>query len=97
MVAPSGTGNFVPSLSREERDLKHLCEVSGHFRVERKRAGWVWYAKYRLPDGRQCRRKIGLAWTSRGGREPAYDGKLIGIEVLAPRAVLRDSTLRNAE
>lgn len=44
--------------------------VSGHvFRVERKR-GPVWYAKYRLPDGRQVQRKLGPAWTARG-RPPA--------------------------
>jgi len=43
---------------------------SGHvFRVERKR-GPVWYAKYRLPDGRQLQRKLGPAWTERG-RPPA--------------------------
>jgi hypothetical protein len=39
---------------------------TGHvFRVERVR-GPVWYAKYRLPDGRQVRRKLGPAWTERG-------------------------------
>src|SRR5664279_261439 len=39
---------------------------SGHvFRVERRR-GPVWYAKYRLPDGRQIQKKIGPAWTGRG-------------------------------
>jgi integrase len=44
--------------------------VSGHvYRVERKR-GPVWYAKYRLPDGRQVQRKLGPAWTARG-RPPA--------------------------
>jgi integrase len=44
--------------------------ASGHvFRVERKR-GPVWYAKYRLPDGRQVQRKLGPAWTARG-RPPA--------------------------
>lgn len=43
---------------------------SGHvFRAERAR-GPVWYAKYRLPDGRQVQRKIGPAWTERG-RPPA--------------------------
>ncbi len=43
---------------------------SGHvFRVDR-RSGPVWYAKYRLPDGRQIQRKIGPAWTERG-RPPA--------------------------
>jgi integrase len=40
--------------------------ISGHvFRAERKR-GAVWYAKYRLPDGRQVQRRIGPAWTGRG-------------------------------
>jgi integrase len=44
--------------------------ASGHvFRVQRKR-GPVWYAKYRLPDGRQLQRKLGPAWTERG-RPPA--------------------------
>jgi integrase len=39
---------------------------SGHvFRVDRAR-GPVWYAKYRLPDGRQVQKKIGPAWTGRG-------------------------------
>jgi integrase len=38
-------------------------------RVQRKR-GAVWYAKYRLPDGRQVQRKIGPAWSERG-RPPA--------------------------
>jgi integrase len=43
---------------------------SGHvFRVERAR-GPVWYAKYRLPDGRQVQKKIGPSWQGRG-RPPA--------------------------
>ena len=39
------------------------------FRVERQR-GPVWYAKYRLPDGRQVQKKLGPAWNERG-RPPA--------------------------
>jgi len=39
------------------------------FRVERKR-GVSWYAKYRLPDGRQVQKRLGPAWTERG-RPPA--------------------------
>src|SRR5262249_18364771 len=42
---------------------------AGCLRVERKR-GPVWYAKYRLPDGRQVQRKIGPASTGRS-RPPA--------------------------
>ncbi len=39
---------------------------TGHvFRTERKR-GPQWYAKFRLPDGRQVQRRIGPAWTERG-------------------------------
>ena len=40
-------------------------EPSGHvYRVERVR-GPQWYAKYRLPDGRQVQRRIGPAWDGR--------------------------------
>jgi integrase len=43
---------------------------SGHiFRVDRAR-GPQWYAKYRLPDGRQVQKRLGPAWTGRG-RPPA--------------------------
>ncbi len=43
---------------------------TGHvFRVERKR-GPQWYAKFRLPDGRQLQKRIGPAWIGRG-RPPA--------------------------
>ncbi len=46
--------------------------VSGHvYRVERKR-GPVWFAKYRLPDGRQVQKKIGPAWTGRGRPAAGY-------------------------
>lgn len=45
---------------------------SGHvFRVERKR-GPQWFAKYRLPDGRQVQRKVGPAWTERGRPAAGY-------------------------
>ncbi len=45
---------------------------SGHvFRVERAR-GPAWYAKYRLPDGRQVQRRLGPAWTARGRPAAGY-------------------------
>ncbi|MGO9822218.1 MAG: tyrosine-type recombinase/integrase [Solirubrobacteraceae bacterium] len=45
---------------------------SGHvFRVERKR-GLCWYAKYRLPEGRQVQKKLGPAWTERGRPRAGY-------------------------
>ena len=64
-------GERVPDMSREARMIGTMpVEPSGHvFRVERKR-GPQWYAKYRLPDGRQVQRRIGPAWTGRG-RPPA--------------------------
>jgi len=53
-----------------DRDI--AAPISGHvYRLERVR-GPVWYAKYRLPDGRQVQRKIGPAWTSRGRPGAGY-------------------------
>jgi integrase len=44
--------------------------ASGHvYRRDGERGG-VWYAKYRLPDGRQQKKRIGRAWSERG-RPPA--------------------------
>lgn len=49
-----------------------LTEPSGHvFRVDRAR-GPVWYANYRLPDGRQVQKKIGPAWSERGRPPQGY-------------------------
>lgn len=63
--------------------------VSGHvFRLDRKR-GPVWYAKYRLPDGRQVQKKIGPAWTRRGRPAAGYFTKAMAQEWL-------DSTLAEA-
>src|SRR6202035_2807596 len=43
---------------------------TGHvYRVDRTR-GPAWYARYRLPDGRQVQKKLGPAWADRG-RPPA--------------------------
>jgi integrase len=40
--------------------------VSGHVMVRRGARGAVFYAKFRLPDGRQVQQRIGPAWTGRG-------------------------------
>jgi hypothetical protein len=46
--------------------------ATGHvFRREGAR-GPVWYAKYRLPDGRQQQKRIGSAWTQRGRPADGY-------------------------
>ena len=62
---------------------------SGHvFRVDRAR-GPVWYAKYRLPDGRQVQRKLGPAWSERGRPPAAYFTKRTAEAAL--RAILADA------
>ncbi len=55
---------------------------SGHvFRVERAR-GPAWYAKYRLPDGRQVQKKLGPAWSDRGRPPAGYFTKRLAEEWL---------------
>jgi integrase len=45
---------------------------TGHvYRRDGKRGG-VWYAKYRLPDGRQIQRKLGPDWSARGRPVAGY-------------------------
>ncbi len=51
---------------------KSLTPPTGHvFRVDGKRRP-IWYAKYRLPSGRQVQRKIGPAWTGRSLPPPGH-------------------------
>ena len=59
--------------------------ATGHvFRREGKR-GPVWYAKYRLPDGRQCQRRIGPAWAHRGRPAAGYFTKQVAQDWLLAR------------
>lgn len=39
--------------------------ISGHVSQRKGKRGGVWYAKYRLPDGRQVQKRIGRAWTEK--------------------------------
>jgi hypothetical protein len=59
------------------------------FRVERSR-GPAWYAKYRLPDGRQVQKKIGAAWSGRGRPPAGYFTKRLAEEWL--REVLHQAS-----
>ena len=43
----------------------------------------MWYAKYRLPDGRQVQKRIGLAWTERGRPAAGYFTKRLAEDWLA--------------
>ncbi len=55
--------------------LSSVGRPTGHvFRREGAR-GPVWYAKYRLPDGRQVQKKLGPAWTERGRPVAGYFAK----------------------
>lgn len=62
---------------------------SGHvFRVDRAR-GPQWYAKYRLPDGRQVQKRLGPAWSGRGRPPAGYFTKRLAEDWL--RRVLDDA------
>jgi integrase len=39
--------------------------ISGHVFKRKGKRGVVWYAKYRLPDGRQQKKRLGPAWTEK--------------------------------
>src|SRR3954452_3924437 len=55
-----------------------LPSVSGHVRRVQRRRGWVWYAKYRVPDTtaprgmRQVEKLLGPEWPDDGAPPPGY-------------------------
>jgi len=46
--------------------------VSGHVFKRKGKRGAVWYAKYRLPDGRQQKRSLGPHWTEKTSPPEGY-------------------------
>jgi integrase len=46
--------------------------ISGHVSQRKGKRGGVWYAKYRLPDGRQVQKRIGRAWTEKTAPPEGY-------------------------
>jgi integrase len=46
--------------------------VTGHVKLRRGKRGGVWYARYRLSDGRQFQRQLGPAWEDRGRPPEGY-------------------------
>lgn len=46
--------------------------ISGHVSQRKGKRGGVWYAKYRLPDGRQVQKRIGWAWTEKTAPPEGY-------------------------
>ena len=45
---------------------------TGHVYLRTRSRGPVWYAKFRLPDGRQVNKKLGLPWTEKGRPPEGY-------------------------
>ncbi|HEX5762834.1 MAG TPA: tyrosine-type recombinase/integrase [Solirubrobacterales bacterium] len=46
--------------------------ISGHVFKRKGKRGAVWYAKYRLPDGRQQKKRLGAAWTEKTAPPEGY-------------------------
>jgi integrase len=46
--------------------------ISGHVFKRKGKRGAVWYAKYRLPDGSQQKKRLGLAWTEKTAPPDGY-------------------------
>jgi hypothetical protein len=63
---PAGSGAAVTGRSRLDDRPVRQSRPTGHvFRLEKAR-GPSWWAKYRLANGTQVKKKIGPAWTGRG-------------------------------
>lgn len=65
--------------------------ATGHIKLVRRLRGDQWYAKYRLPGGRQVQKRLGPAWRKRGRPPAGYltrataEAKLAGILEAADR------------
>jgi hypothetical protein len=65
-VSPSGGSGRAEGSAAASMIAQRLSRPTGSvFRLEKAR-GPSWWAKYRLPNGAQVKRKIGPAWTGRG-------------------------------
>src|SRR4051794_14948366 len=65
------------------------ARVSGHVGLKQRKRGPQWYAKYRLPDGRQVQRRLGPAWTGKGRPPEGHLTRRTAEEALA--AILTDA------
>ena len=52
--------------------LEPRKRASGHVKLVKRKRGPQWYAKFRLPSGRQLQRCLGPAWTGRGRPPQSY-------------------------
>ena len=71
----------------------------GSFSSSRRPAGPSWWAKYRLPDGTQVKRKVGPAWTGRGRPAAGYFTKRLAEDWLRDtlEEVRREWAVRQAD
>ncbi len=65
------------------------ARVSGHVTLRKGGRGAVYYVKFRLPDGRQIKRRLGPAWTERGRPPAGYFTERTAEEAL--QALLTDA------
>src|SRR4051794_2112275 len=66
-LGPQLVPGNIPTRAYDRRPMR---VPTGHVYRRCGDRGDVWYAKYRLPDGRQVKKRIGPAWTSRGRDRP---------------------------
>jgi len=65
------------------------ANVTGHVYLVERKHGAKWYAKYRLPDGRQVQKLLGPAWTEKGRPKTGYLTERTADEAL--QAILADA------
>src|SRR6202035_2757066 len=64
-------------------------QISGHVMLREGKRKPVYYLKYRLPDGRQIKRRLGFAWSERGRVPAGYFTRRMAEEQL--QAILTDA------
>ena len=82
MLASSAVPTSAP---RPTGRMPRLAEPTGHVFLREGKRGGVWYAKYRLPDGRQVKKRIGPAGPVTRRRAEAW---LLGVLDEARRGTL---------
>ncbi len=65
-----GPSNLVPpvAVDRALVDVRLPAKPTGFVFLRERKRGPVWYAKYRLPDGRQGKKRIGRPGRAAAGR-----------------------------
>ena len=74
-ICPEKLGAVGVDVVGEEADGGDAAATYGTCVPRGREARPVWYAEYRLPDGRQVQRRIGPAWRGRGRPAPGFHTK----------------------